>query len=293
MKRDAGLTVVNNPHAATLPDVAAAWWTAGFPVIVVTVQNTRGSAPRDANTQMLVSGHECHGTIGGGHLEWHAIARARALLDQWLPQSNAPSAPASVSETERLALGPALGQCCGGTVQLHYEQLDADHIKVMRQNNPPLFNLHLFGAGHVGKAVIRALAEVPCTVRWIDERQDSFEMAAPSHVQVVLTDDPVAEVGDAAPGDFYLVMTHRHDTDLAIATRVLGRGDMGYLGVIGSATKRARFAHRLQGLGLDPALMHCPVGHLDGSTGHAMDKAPWRIGLSVVNDLVNRSLQPA
>jgi xanthine dehydrogenase accessory factor len=233
--------------------------------VQVKLAATRGSTPREAGVSMLVGEDRVEGSIGGGQLEFRAIATARELLAQW--SSHPPGAGAA--HHERLALGPALGQCCGGAVELAYTPSELDGLAPPE----PLFFLQLHGAGHVGRAIARLLRTLPCEVQWIDEREDMFAswqeaqqrdgQASPARIECIAVDAPQAEVALAPPGAFYLAMTHRHDLDFAIGTEVLRRGDHGWLGCIGSASKSARFVRRWAALGIDaPALERfvCPIG---------------------------------
>lgn len=249
------------------------------PAIVVEVAATRGSAPRDAGTRMLVSAEATCGTIGGGHLELKAISFARTML-----------AHRDASRHERhYALGPSLGQCCGGAVTLAFAPLDADattHWPV----TAPLFHLQLHGAGHVGRAIATLLATLDCEVDWFDQRDEEFPAATtlgspwPAHIRRVAIDTVEAEVRHARPGAFYLVLTHEHALDLRIVDAVLKRGDFAFCGLIGSKTKRAQFARRLAERGHPPALIDriaCPIG-IAGVAG----KEPEVIAASVVVQLL-------
>lgn len=262
----------------TLRDTAARWLAEGTPAILVEVSEALGSAPREAGTRMLVSAAQCAGTIGGGHLELKAIERARRLL---ATRDDAP-------QSAHYPLGPALGQCCGGAVTLAFGTLDAKVVAAW-PSAAPRFELQLYGAGHVGRAIVAALAPLNVKVDWIDEREDEFPPAAalPAHTRRVASDSPEAEVRDAPRAAFYLVLTHRHDLDLRIATAILKRGDFGFFGLIGSQTKRARFIHRFEAMGIAPetiARLHCPIG-VAGVTG----KAPEVIAASVVAQLLQAS----
>ena len=247
--------------------------------VVVEVTEARGSAPRETGTRMLVFADAAVGTIGGGHLELKAIASAREVL------AAADRAPRS----EHFALGPTLGQCCGGAVTLGYARLDA--AELARWPEPaPLFHLQLYGAGHVGRAIATLLATLDVTVDWIDEREHEFAPLStlgtpwPAHIRQICVDAVEAEVRAAPPGAFYLVLTHEHDLDLRITEAILKRGDFGYLGLIGSKTKRARFIHRFETLGLAPeaiARLTCPIG-VAGVEG----KEPEVIAASVVAQLL-------
>jgi xanthine dehydrogenase accessory factor len=255
-----------------LKAAAQAWRLQGRAAVVVEVESHRGSVPRESGTRMLVSAAEVLGTIGGGHLEWQAIERAHALLRM----------PACV--TQHLALGPSLGQCCGGALDLRYTPL-ADADIASWPAVVPRFSLQLYGAGHVGRAIVQVLAGIPCRVQWIDERESEFPPTLlPPHIERVCAEPVEAEVAAAPPGAFYLVLTHSHDLDLAITHAVLRRGDFAWFGLIGSRTKRARFEHRLRERGVaDESLarMCCPIG-LPGVRG----KEPEVIAVAVVAQLL-------
>jgi xanthine dehydrogenase accessory factor len=124
-------------------------------------------------------------------------------------------------------------------------------------------SLLLFGAGHVGRALVLALAPLPFRVRWIDSRDEAFPAYVTANVAPVRADDPAAEIGAAPPGAFVLVMTHDHALDLSITAAALGRPDLPFVGLIGSATKRARFVARLRNFGMPEAriaALACPIG---------------------------------
>ena len=131
---------------------------------------------------------------------------------------------------------------------LRFAPLDADEIDRWPEQ-VSRFHLQLYGAGHVGRALVRLLATLPCTVEWIDEREEEFPASWPggwpAHVEKVCVDSVEAEVAAAPAGSFYLVLTHQHDLDLRITEAILRRNDFGFFGLIGSKTKRARFIHRL------------------------------------------------
>jgi xanthine dehydrogenase accessory factor len=255
---------------------AERWRAEGRAAVVVEVGATRGSVPREAGTRMLVALDEVMGTIGGGHLELNAIADARRLL-----------AEGGTAHSQHVALGPSLGQCCGGALDLRYTLLTEDDPAAWPEP-APRFELQLYGAGHVGRAIVRLLAELPCRVSWIDERESEFPPdPLPPHISRLCVEPVQAEVAAAPPGCCYLVLTHSHDLDLALAQAILARGDFGFFGLIGSATKRARFEHRLLARGLPServARMVCPIG-LPGIGG----KEPQMIALAVVAQLLQHA----
>jgi xanthine dehydrogenase accessory factor len=260
-----------------LEATARAWLAEQRPAMEVHVLDARGSVPRQAGTRMLVNSDQAVGTIGGGHLELQAIAQARALL--------AAGDPGPHDRT--VALGPSLGQCCGGTLTLRTQALMPETLSQWPRE-APLFKLQLYGAGHVGRAIVKLLEDIRCSVQWIDEREDEFPSTPDvAHIERVCVEPVEAEVAQASPGQFYLVLTHSHDLDLRITEAVLRRGDFGYLGLIGSATKRARFMHRFEQRGIEAALLDrltCPIG-VPGIGG----KEPEVIALAVVSQLLQRS----
>jgi xanthine dehydrogenase accessory factor len=265
---------------AVLRAVAMRWLAERRPAIDVSVLDHRGSVPRRTGTHMLVSATEVAGTIGGGHLELRAIAQARHLLTELA------TAPAFVPVDQHIALGPSLGQCCGGALTLRFERLGAESLAAW-PTTQPRFALQLHGAGHVGRAIVKLLADIDCRVSWVDERDREFpadRSTLPPHITIVTSDAPDAEVADAAPGSVYLVLTHSHDLDLRITEAILRRADFAWLGLIGSATKRARFMHRYEQRGIAPdtlARLTCPIG-LPGIEG----KEPAMIAVSVVAQLL-------
>jgi len=267
----------------TVRDTALRWRAERRPAAVVEVTRSQGSVPREAGTRMLVSAEAVCGTIGGGHLEWQAIADARALL--------ARGAAAVAPPEQRIALGPSLGQCCGGVLSLRLAWL-AECDPAAWSEAAPRFTLQLYGAGHVGRAVVRLLVGLPCRVLWIDERESEFPSEAlPPHIRPLCVEPVQAEVAAALPGTYFLVLTHSHALDLALAQAILARGDFGWFGLIGSRSKRARFEHRLRERGFDAALVEritCPIG-LPGIAG----KEPEVIALAVVAQMVQAAAAQA
>jgi xanthine dehydrogenase accessory factor len=261
-----------------LAPAATAWRAAGRAAVVVAVQQHQGSVPRESGTRMLVAADAVCGTIGGGHLELQAIQRARQRL-----------ASGALPHEERIALGPSLGQCCGGALTLRYSALSADDPAAWAVP-APRFQLQLYGAGHVGRAIVAVLAGVPCRVQWIDERESEFPPGPlPPQVERVCTEPVEAEVAAAPPGAFYLVLTHSHALDLALTQAILRRGDFGFFGLIGRRTKRASFEHRLLERGVAPSLvarMVCPIG-LPGIEG----KEPGVIAVAAVAQLLQVARQ--
>ncbi|HZH08663.1 MAG TPA: xanthine dehydrogenase accessory protein XdhC, partial [Lautropia sp.] len=275
--------------------------------VLVSVAAARGSVPREPGTRMVVTPSRQHGTIGGGHLELKAIGLARELL-----------AGGNVGALQRFPLGAALGQCCGGVVDLMMEKVppsgaavqwldeiagcrlrgepcvlvsaaghpDAPGTLVVTQDGcvgslgnardaaaravagellasgdvarlvsfdgvapfflfdpvrQPSLDIVLFGAGHVGQALAKIFSDLPCRVAWVDERADLFPARVAANIRIEVSEAPLAEVDAARAGACFLVMTHSHALDEALAEAILRRADFRYFGLIGSLSKRRRF----------------------------------------------------
>ena len=236
----------------------------GTECVLVTVLEVKGSTPREAGAKMVITRDKIYDTVGGGHLELRAIELARAAL-----HAGGPSEPT----VHHFALGPSLGQCCGGEASLLLE--------IVR---PHTFHVAIFGAGHVGKALVKVLADLPCRISWIDPRDDIFPETLPGNVAINLSDEPEAEIDALPAGSFVLVMTHSHPLDQRILEAALRRDDFAYVGLIGSATKRARFLRRLRQRGLgdtEIARLTCPIG-IEGAGG----KHPAEIAIAVAAQLL-------
>lgn len=246
--------------------------------VLVTVQATQGSVPRGPGTHMVVFAQAEQGTIGGGHLEFQALAHARLLLKGQTEQIHL-----------RQVLGPSLGQCCGGAVDLVFEQISAVDLPRLRTQLKPLRTpLALFGGGHVGKALVHTLAPLPFAVRWIDSRDEIFPVDVPDEVDCEHSNPVQAAVADLVPGSRVLIMSfsHAEDLDIVVAClkRVRAQDDLPFVGLIGSATKWATFRHRLEDRGFtaeEIARITCPIG-VPGITG----KEPEVIAVAVAAQLL-------
>ncbi|SEA15293.1 xanthine dehydrogenase accessory protein XdhC [Rubrimonas cliftonensis] len=243
--------------------------------VLATIEAAEGSAPRGPGAWMRVFANTVEGSVGGGALEHRAIARARAMLREG-------AGPGAGAETLTLPLGPDLGQCCGGRVRLRLEPGgDAGPLAAAEAAARPVAMIH--GAGHVGRALAAALALLPVRTVVLDGRESELAQA-PGAVERRLTALPEAEVAAAPAGAAHVVTTHDHGLDFLIATAALARGDAAYVGLIGSATKRARFERFARGRGVDPAPLVCPVGAMGGA-GLA-DKRPAVIAAMVAAELM-------
>ncbi len=254
----------------------------GEPALLVRVVRVEGSVPREVGAWMMVQTSRVTGTIGGGHLEFDAIARARAMLA---------GTEAIPTETQRYALGPSLGQCCGGVMWLQFEKLSAQDIESLparlQSGGPPVA---LFGGGHVGQAIARQLAHLPFALHWIDSRDEIFPADTAPNVHCEHSNPVQSAVADLAPGSAVLIMSFSHAEDLEILAQCLLRAretnDLPYIGLIGSQTKWATFRHRLEARGFndrDFARVTCPIG-VPGITG----KQPEVIAVAVAAQLLQR-----
>lgn len=235
----------------------------GEPCVLVTIIEERGSTPRNAGSKMVVSRERLYDTIGGGHLEYKAQQIAREMLEK----------RSRDTRLERFSLGASLGQCCGGATVLLFEPM-----------GQPQAHIAVFGAGHVGRALVPLLASLPCRVRWIDSRDNEFPAQLPAGVEKVVSDDVVDEVESMPAGSYFIVMTHNHQLDLELTAAILSRNDFTYYGLIGSKSKRAKFEHRLRERGFLPETvqrMRCPMG-----IAEVKGKLPVEIAVSIAGEVI-------
>jgi xanthine dehydrogenase accessory factor len=207
--------------------------------ILVEVAAVKGSAPRDKGAWMLVSPDRIFGTIGGGQLEFLAIDKAREILA---------SAPVDGKSVQKLSLdvplGPEIGQCCGGRVEVLIRSLDEDlreeRLALARTEDAGRPHVYLFGGGHVGHALASALNLLPFHTIVVETRADALA-DMPDGVETRLTPVPEEMVRAAPSGSAFVVLTHDHALDFLIVAAALERQDAAYVGMIGSKTKKATF----------------------------------------------------
>ena len=242
----------------------------------VRVTAAQGSTPRAAGASMLVTRDRIEGTIGGGQLEWQALQAARKMLDE-----------EAVHAELRLSLGPALRQCCGGKVLLSLDAIDRLEPPMLPADAPRAL---LFGAGHVGRAILHVLSPLPWHLTLVDQRAGHLP-ASDGRRTVHLEDDPLRAAAAATAGAAWVVATHSHDLDLDIVDAALKRGDFRWLGLIGSATKRRTFERRLAARGHAAsaiARLTCPMG-----LPAIRDKHPAAIAVAVAAELLSLPEEPA
>ncbi len=249
--------------------------------ILVRVAASQGSVPRAAGAWMAVFAQGSCNTIGGGQLEHQAAAEARARLQG---RAGEPIL--------RYALGPALGQCCGGVLQLQFERVTAgDAQALLARLAPQLQPLALFGGGHVGRALVQLLGSLPFAVSWVDSRDEIFPCSVPENVQCEHSEPVQGAVAGLAAGSRVLIMSFSHAEDLDVVAACLQRqrerADLPYVGLIGSKTKWASFRKRLLERGFEErelAHVTCPIG-VPGIAG----KAPEVIAVAVAAQLLQGS----
>lgn len=280
-------------------------------VVRVVIAAHGGSSPREVGAAMLVWDRGQSGTIGGGALEYAAATKARAMLAD------------GGRTVERVALGPSIGQCCGGAVTLWTEVFEAvpEPVAGVVARGPgdmPLAvkrvlaaargqglrpasglvagwlvepvaeaerQVWIWGAGHVGRALVAVLAPLPgIAITWVDTGPERFPEVIPEGVTPVWAERPEALVGHVPMGAEHLIVTYSHALDLELCHRLLGRG-FGWLGLIGSATKWARFRSRLRALGHSGAEIDritCPIGDV------SLGKHPQAIAIGVGLQLLKK-----
>jgi len=240
----------------------------GAPYVLVTVISTAGSAPREAGSKMVITDAQSVDTIGGGHLEFDAIKTARELL------SNSASKSAN-TEIRSYPLSSKLGQCCGGAVKLLFEVCNrhAQHLAI-------------FGAGHVAKALVPLLAQLPVRISWIDSREALFPHPLPANVKMVVDQAPETEVRSLEENTWLIILTHDHQLDYRITEQALKSPALPFVGLIGSQTKAKRFVTKLEHRGFnsaDLARLVSPIG--DPSVP---GKRPIEVAVSIASQVIQR-----
>ena len=251
--------------------------------VAVEIAEAKGSTPRAEDAILLVDLSEISGTIGGGHLEYHAIDIARSMIEAGARERR-----------ETIPLGPMMGQCCGGQVTLVFSAVDEATArrlaKRLAEQGERLRDVLAFGLGHTGRAFARVMAGMPFRTTIVDDRLDAFA-GLPDNARARHCDDPEDAIADARPGSAFVIFTHSHSLDYRLADRALRRGDSAYVGMIGSATKRARFASwfaRRGGGAQVLAQLVCPIGG-----GDVPDKRPEIIALLTAAEIARVFSSPA
>lgn len=236
----------------------------GSAYVLITLLATAGSTPRDGGSKMIVTGETEYDTIGGGHLEFLVTQQARDLLATGKEQQI----------VEHYPLASKLGQCCGGATNVLFEVM-ISHAQ----------QIAIFGAGHVAKALVPILAQLPLQIIWVDQRAELFPTTAlANNVKAQVSEDPTEHVEQLATAAWVLIMTHNHQLDFDLVSAALKRPDIDYIGMIGSNTKARRFQTRLSHKGVKPeqiARLQSPVG-LTTVPG----KRPIEVAVSIAAQLI-------
>jgi xanthine dehydrogenase accessory factor len=223
--------------------------------IVCELTSVRGSSPREQGTFMLVGRTDLFGTIGGGALEYMVIEHARRLI-----------ANGQAEEAMDVPLGPEIGQCCGGRVEVRLRYADVAErtrlARIVADEDAALPHVFVFGAGHVGRALAQMLALLPVQLEVIDTRRDELDLL-PAEIRSRAVPMPETVVRSAPQGSSYVILTHDHALDFLIAQEALARSDAPYVGMVGSQTKRAKFSSWFRTEGGDSKVLErliLPIG---------------------------------
>ncbi|PSL19645.1 xanthine dehydrogenase accessory protein XdhC [Shimia abyssi] len=244
-------------------------------VVQVEITRVRGSSPREVGASMFVAPDAMVGTIGGGQLEYMALDEARKLLKN-----------GSDTAFMDVPLGPEIGQCCGGRVEIALTLMDATARTLAKTragaDERALPHVYVFGAGHVGRALADLFQHLPVRCILVDSRSEELALSS-ARVELRLSALPEADVRAAPKGSAYIVLTHDHALDFLLSAEALERCDATWVGMIGSATKRASFesfAKKTCG-GLTTDALICPIG-----ASGSRDKRPSVIAAAVVAEVI-------
>jgi xanthine dehydrogenase accessory factor len=242
-------------------------------VIKAKIINTEGSAPREKGIYMMISKDDIFGTIGGGHMEFLVINKSKNLLKNGIKKS----------ETLNIPLGPGIGQCCGGYVQIQltHHANGAGSIENSLENN----NLFIFGAGHIGQALSSKSLDLNFNVHLIDSRKNFLLMNKYEDIEYILAKQPWKLIKNLSPNSYFIILTHSHDYDFKIINEILIYKSFKFIGLIGSKTKKNRFSSMLEKNGHEKKLINlieCPVGL---NINHS--KEPNEIAISILAKLID------
>lgn len=244
-------------------------------VIRVALTRVRGSSPRNEGTEMFVSAQALWGTIGGGQLEFMAIQAAQDMLQS-----------GNLEREMDVPLGPEIGQCCGGRVEIRLIRMRSSDKRAAgeraRQTDAALPHVYVMGAGHVGRAMAELFQHLPVKCILIDARPEEIARNTAA-VETRISVLPEADIWNAPAGSAFIVLTHDHGLDFLLTSAALQRDDASYVGMIGSATKRAKFKSwaRMHCDGQSIEHLNCPIGACG-----SRDKRPSVIAAFVVAEVI-------
>ena len=242
-------------------------------VIKAKIINTEGSVPSELGKYMLISEKDIFGTIGGGHLEYLVINKSKELLKNKIKKPEILSIP----------LGPGIGQCCGGYVQIQLTNHSNGEksLEISIKNS----NLYIFGAGHIGQALSSKSLDLNFNVHLIDSRKNYLLMNEYEDIDYIFAKEPWKLIKNLSSDSFYIILTHSHDFDFKIINEILIYNSFKFIGLIGSKTKKNKFSNRLKNNGHHQNIINsieCPVGLNIKHT-----KEPNEIAISIIAKLID------
>ena len=238
---------------------------------------TEGSVPRNLGTFMLITSKYLFGSIGGGQLEYTIIEKAKKILKENISEKN---------QILNIPLGPSIGQCCGGFVQVEItkysngnQSLKNEKILISKSDN-----LYIFGAGHIGQELSKRSIDLDFNVHLIDSRNNYLKMLKEKKVTPIYVEFPWMLIKNLPKKSYYIILTHSHDYDFKIINEILNINSFQFIGLIGSKTKMKRFSNRLIKLGHNQSIINnveCPIGLKNISS-----KKPAEIAISIIGRLL-------
>ena len=232
--------------------------------VLATVLETKGSTPRDRGAKMVVTEEAVFDTIGGGKLEQLVIDAAREAL----------KLKVKTQQLEHFPLAGKAQQCCGGSVAVLLETFPVARLAVT-----------IFGAGHIGRALVQVLEQCDSRVQWVDSRGERFPAGLANNVKAIPMDQPESMIALLEPHEKVVIVTHDHALDLRLLHQLLDETDLAPIGLIGSETKAKRFKSQLRVLGIpasEDRRWRCPIG-LPSVSG----KLPMEVAVSIASQLLS------
>ena len=246
-------------------------------IIKAKLISTDGSVPRDSGTFMLITSKYLFGSIGGGQLEYTIIEKAKKILKENISEKN---------QILNIPLGPSIGQCCGGYVQVEIikymngnQSLKNEKILISKSDN-----IYIFGAGHIGQELSKRSIDLEFNVHLIDSRNNYLKMLKEKKVTPIYVEFPWMLIKNLPQKSYYIILTHSHDYDFKIINEILNLNSFQFIGLIGSKTKMKRFSNRLIKLGHNQSIINnveCPIGLKNISS-----KKPAEIAIAIIGRLL-------
>lgn len=264
-----------------LPEVAKTNIERGIETIIVRVVAISGSTPRGLNAIMLVDTDSTHDTIGGGQLEWIATQKARSVMGSNFK-------PFIIS----IPLGPEINQCCGGKMDLEFSKLTNaslnETLDLLTKEDSAKPNIYIFGAGHTGTELAMGFARLPVNLICVDTRKEALKTVE-DYCETIYTPIPEEIIRSAPSKSSFIILTHDHNLDFMLTAEALTRKDAAYIGMIGSATKKAVLKSWMEKNGFGSALLSkltCPIGK-----SKIKDKRPQIIAALTISEVLQRAMR--